>query len=80
VELPRWAVSVAVLDQAAERSKNLQTVALLLVSFRFVWFRENYALFRCKRCHACLSKYHGMSSSMRAAGWPLAMASSVALR
>jgi transposase len=33
-----------------------------------------------KRCQACLSKFHGMSSSIRAAGWPLAMASSVAFR
>jgi site-specific recombinase XerD len=34
----------------------------------------------CKRFQACLSKCHGMSSSMRAAGCPAAMASSVALR
>ena len=33
-----------------------------------------------KRCQAFLSKFHGMSSSMRDAGWPAAMASSVALR
>lgn len=33
-----------------------------------------------KRYHAYLSKFHGMSSSMRALGWPAAMASSVAFR
>jgi len=33
-----------------------------------------------KRYQACLSKCHGMSSSMRAAGWPAAIASRVALR
>ena len=34
----------------------------------------------CRRYQACLSKCHGMSSSMRAAGWPAAIASRVALR
>jgi polar amino acid transport system substrate-binding protein len=33
-----------------------------------------------KRCQACLSKFHGMSSSIRALGCPAAMASNVALR
>ena len=71
----------------AETHRNLEVIWLMrqlrpdfktIADFR----RENKTSFRkvCKRCQACLSKCHGMSSSMRAAGCPAAMASSVALR
>jgi hypothetical protein len=40
---------------------------------------ETYVKVKSKRYQVFLSKCHGMSSSMRALGWPAVMASSVAL-